>query len=477
MQKKGARWCDSGRAGADGRPWEYSDRKIVSQCRDPARWTYNGAVFEVKKAVQFFLQHKFVAALTVFSLSFSVRLAMLMYLGHIERRGTGEVDSIALALLSKHQFADPYAVATGPTAHTTPFYPLVVAGVYALFGHGNMGYLVRSLLVIGAYSLLYSSYIWLAHSFGFSKGVGLIAGFSAALLPVKRSAEVFRGWEEPYAAMGLAVLLLFTLRHWRAPCRKARMAVLLGVAWGAVFYISFSLAAVLAGVILMDAVVRPSWATVRDNALIVLAAVAVMSPWVIRNSVELHSLVLMRTAFGQNLWCSNNDHAHPSVELINADPIALGMYPYTSVQEALKVRQMGEAAYDRYDLQRALQWIRQNPRKFADLSLLRFLYFWGGPLEHPFELIVTTLYTLAGLLGLFVMKRYVGILQWQLWIATLVSFPAVYYFAQYATRYRTPIDWMIWLSAGQALIVITRRVWPDGVMAERTTSEPTISAP
>jgi hypothetical protein len=430
----------------------------------------------LRRTVQFFLEHKFVAALSVFCLSFAVRLAMLVYLGNIERRGTGEVDSVALALLSKHQFADPYFVATGPTAHTTPFYPMVVAGVYALFGHGSMGHLVRSLLVIGAYSLLYSSFIWLARNFGFSEGVGLIAGVSAALLPVKRSAEVFWGWEEPYAAMGLAVLLLLTLRHWRAPCRKARMALLLGVGWGAVFYISFSLAAVLAGVILMDFVMRPSWATVRDQALIVLAAVAVMSPWVIRNSVELHGLVLMRTAFGQNLWCSNNDRARPSVELINTDPIARGMYPYNSSQEALKVRQMGEAAYDRYDLQRALQWTRQNPRKFAHLSLLRFLYFWGGPFGHRFEHIVTTLYTLTGLLGLFFMKRYVGILQWQLWIATLVSFPTIYYFVQYVNRYRTPIDWMIWMSAGQALIVITRRVWPESVIAERTTSEPMILA-
>ena len=30
---------------------ERSDRKIVSQCRDQARWAYNGVIFEVKKEI------------------------------------------------------------------------------------------------------------------------------------------------------------------------------------------------------------------------------------------------------------------------------------------------------------------------------------------------------------------------------------------------------------------------------------------
>ena len=113
-----------------------------------------------------------------------------------------------------------------------------------------------------------------------------------------------------------------------------------------------------------------------------------------------------------------------------------------------KVRQMGEVAYDRYDLHLALQWIRQHPGKFATLSAWRFLYFWAGPPEHPYELIVTTSYTLAGLVGLFFMKRFVGSIQFQIWVTVLASFPLMYYFVQYVSRYRTPIDWMLWFSAG-----------------------------
>ena len=407
-----------------------------------------------RRLVEFLLAHKFVGALVVFWLSFVVRFAMLMYVGYSEQHGTGEVENIALALLRKHQFADPFAVPTGPTAHTTPFYPLLVAGVYALFGSGYAGYLVRALLDIGAYSFLYSLYIWLAPSFGFPEVAGLIAGVASALLPVKRSAEVFGGWEEPYAAMALAVLLLLTLKRWRAPHRETSMALWIGVGWGVAFYVSFSLLAILGGVILVDVFVRRSWITIRDNLCVVLAAMAVMSPWIIRNRVELHGWTLMRNGFGENLWCSNNDHAYPSIELINADPIARNMYPLYSRSEATKVRQMGELAYDRSELQMALQWIRQHPGKFASLSLRRFLYFWGGPLEHRYELIVTTSYTLAGLVGLLFIGRYVGTIQFQLWIAALISYPMTYYFVQYVNRYRTPIDWMLWLSAGLTFCVV-----------------------
>jgi hypothetical protein len=31
--------------------WEGSDKKIVSQCREHARWVYPGAVFEGKKEI------------------------------------------------------------------------------------------------------------------------------------------------------------------------------------------------------------------------------------------------------------------------------------------------------------------------------------------------------------------------------------------------------------------------------------------
>jgi hypothetical protein len=51
LQKQGAKWSDSHRARADGRPLGGHRQKIVSQCREQARWAYNGVVFGVKKEI------------------------------------------------------------------------------------------------------------------------------------------------------------------------------------------------------------------------------------------------------------------------------------------------------------------------------------------------------------------------------------------------------------------------------------------
>jgi hypothetical protein len=43
----------SGCAGEDGRPQGVLPMKIVSQCREQARWVYHGAIFKIKKKISF----------------------------------------------------------------------------------------------------------------------------------------------------------------------------------------------------------------------------------------------------------------------------------------------------------------------------------------------------------------------------------------------------------------------------------------
>ena len=64
-----------------------------------------------------------------------------------------------------------------------------------------------------------------------------------------------------------------------------------------------------------------------DNMLIVRTSMVLMSPWIICNCIETHGSVLMRDAFGVNIWCSNNDNAHVSAQLTNSDSIGRTTYP------------------------------------------------------------------------------------------------------------------------------------------------------
>jgi hypothetical protein len=360
-------------------------------------------------------------------------------------------------LVTKGQFADPYAVPTGPTAHTTPFFPVLLAGVYEVFGTGYRGNFVRCLLVISSYSLLYALYPTFASAFGFPIQAGLFAGFLSALLPTKRSAEVFRGWEEPYSALALAFLLYLTLQRTLSSRREVKSAILVGACWGAALYISFTLFAVFVGLALLDLARHRSLRVLRDVCVTSLALVAMISPWLLRNRVELQGWTLMRDNLGLELRYSNHDGAGPSSTLLNADPVSWDMHPSNSMREAQVVKDLGELNYNRRELHLALAWMSGHPGAFVRLSLKRFLYFWLGPPEHPFELVVTSCYTLLGFGGLAFVRKKVGPVQFRLWCAVLVFYPLLYYFVQYINRYRVPIDWMIWLSAGLLVSSVLER--------------------
>ena len=286
------------------------------------------------------------AFLLIFSLSFLVRSAILVNVPRPDLRQAGEAGQIAEALISKGQFADPYLVPTGPTAHSCPFFPMLLAGVFELFGKGDGGHFARCILNICACSLLYALLPTLARAFAFLYSAGLIAGFAAAVLPTKASAEVFRGWEEPYAALILALALLGTMRRWDSPRRSGASAVWLGLIWGAAFYVSVSLGSVLIGLVLVDLWRHRSVRTLRDAGIVLGVSFAVTIPWLLRNHQQLHGWTLMRDNLGLELRYSNHDHAGVSSEQLNADPASAEMHPGNSARAARIVRNLGEIEYN-----------------------------------------------------------------------------------------------------------------------------------
>jgi hypothetical protein len=414
------------------------------------------------RIIDYFDGHRAITFLAIFVLSLTVRTAILIHFrGDILQ--VGEEPKIAYALISKGEFADPYAVPTGPTAHSTPFFPVMLAGVYKLLGTGFAGQFGRCMLVVTGYSLLFALYPTFATAFGFPFEAGLIGGFFSALLPVRRSFEVFRGWEESYAAIALALILLFTLRRYQSGDRSPQKAILLGLCWGTAMYIGFSMFSILVGLLLVDVLLHRNLSALRDAVLVMLACFVAMGPWLLRNHHVLHGWTLMRSNFGMELRLANHDYAHPSAEQIYFDPAAMAAYghPGKSVEQATILGQMGEINYSHYCTRLALNWIAAHPGKFLWLTVQRTAFFWLGPLNHRFEAIVTSAYSLLGFAGLGFIGKRVGKIQFQIWCTVLFFYPLMYYFMVHTTRYRVQIDWMIWLSAGLAIQVLLERFSPS----------------
>jgi len=82
-------------------------------------------------------------------------------------RPFGEIGKVAVTLARTGQFANPYMIQTGATAHPTPVYTGLLALVYHTFGVTSAANYVRGLLAVLAFSALYAMLPWLGIQPGF----------------------------------------------------------------------------------------------------------------------------------------------------------------------------------------------------------------------------------------------------------------------------------------------------------------------
>ena len=77
-----------------------------------------------------------------------------------------ELGAIAISLMKTGQFADPYMISTGPTAHLPPIIPFIISMIYRWFGLTSTAGYASRLFAITMGSLLYAMLPWLSDRFG-----------------------------------------------------------------------------------------------------------------------------------------------------------------------------------------------------------------------------------------------------------------------------------------------------------------------
>ncbi len=393
--------------------------------------------------------------LLIFSLAAAVRFAILVTLPRSELTVVGEAESIARTLATQGRFADPFGVPTGASAHTPPFYPFLLSLVYRALGIGIAAEWVRCALGILAYSILYGLLPRISVLFGLSGGAGVVAGVGMAILPLRKSGEVSRTWEDPYAAIALAFLIIWTLRLKRQEAPSWRLAALYGIAWGALFHIAATPVVTFGGLAAYLLFSSPDrWRTARWLSIAIVLSMLMAVPWAVRNRRELGAWMFMRDNLGLALYSSNSDGAQPTV-LLNFRFHHFQGYPSLSRQDLERVLQLGELGYNREQLALAKAWIVAHPGRFAALTVMRAGQMWFGVFEEPRWLaLCIAVSAVLGLLGLgalwhaskFDQAVVIGIL----WL----TYPSVYFLFQYANRYRGVFDWSIALSMGFFLMSV-----------------------
>jgi MFS family permease len=325
----------------------------------------------------------------------------------------------------------------------TPGYPLILAGIYGIFGTGRIAeavtYTVSIVAASAVYALLPLLSIWL----GLPRRVGLAAAIIGAIMPVYLLNE-FRSGQYVFGALCLIGLTLLTV--WVSKTQKMltwRLGAIFGVAWGCALLVSPNL--LLIGLLWLFAAALHYRANAIRFGLVALGVtLAILSPWAIRNAIVLGSPIFTRSNLGLELWMSNNDISAPSY----GDNMAsyTRYQPFMNPTEANLDRRMGELAFMHQRLEWSRQWIERHPRRFATLTANRILLFWL-PFEYRVsQTIVVWGLTIGGLVGLaFAWTRHRA----AFWIlgAIWLGYPPVYYLVELTNPYRYPMYWSVLLLA------------------------------
>jgi hypothetical protein len=391
----------------------------------------------------------------IFAIAFLIRLAfIILFKTYIDPSRT-ELERTAFSLATTGVFGNPYAVTTGPTGHVAPGYTLILAGLFRVFGTGVAGEFVKQAASAAIASLIYALLPASASALMLDRRAGILAGLAGALYPARPIVEIKGDWETPYTALALIVLSALTVRLWTRGDLSMKQALLQGAAWGvSLLFVPALLALFLVLLAVGLLVHRRRSVRYATFATIQMAVVATcLAPWVIRNYYALGSPVVTRTNFGLELRISNNDDATPDQRVNYLAGVFAKYHPLLSTPEALKVRELGEIAYNKQASEEAKQWIRAHPKRFLELSLGRARCFWLY--DDPTSFVKTAFLgetVLLGFVGFAQLRRRERVAGTVVGLILLI-YPLPNYLVHVGLRQEYPIHWLMMLLA--AAFVLT----------------------
>jgi hypothetical protein len=384
----------------------------------------------------------------------------LIFVFHHYEIGRKEPLRIAISLAKHGEFADPYTLPTGPTAHSAPFYPAMASVLYGMWGDTQHADYARFTLNTLAASAEYALIPMVTVALGLGLGPGVLAGFGGALIPLQLWAECLGDFETTWVALFLEVATILFARWLRVPRPGWRGAAGWGALWGGGFLLAPSLLPVLVGFCAVGLWKRrPGFvAAVRWLGVLAVTTLLVMTPWLMRNYLRLGGFFFIRDNLGLELLVSNHDGALPSLDENIRTAFFKRNHPSGSGKAARELRSRGELAFERQSLSRALDWMSKNPGGLAALTLARVGTFWAPRVTRfRWAFVAAALAALASLVWLYRRSKFAAVA-----LATiLIGYSAIYYLVQNTLRYEHPLWWIeVVLIGWAAHTLFVRRVAP-----------------
>ncbi|MGE0608416.1 MAG: hypothetical protein AB7O62_15070 [Pirellulales bacterium] len=403
-----------------------------------------------------------------------------------------EHGEIARNLVQGRGFTVTYLGHEGPTSQQAPLYPLLLAGLYRVWGvESPAALLAMQLLQCLAGAGLALAVAWLGWSLlPLRPLVGWLAGWCAALYPTHI-------YMVTHIQVAVWAALLLTLTAAVAASNLRHRALLAGLLGGLLLLVEPILALalpILAWSMFPRADPRPDstdgrgfyrgWLmALRGPALFAAVSALVVAPWLWRNARVHGEFVFVKSSFGYALWQGNNaqswgtdkipkpaaatllaDHDgslrgvnaalwNARHETIYIDDLLLvpgGYREFAGLSEPARSRLLG---------QQAKRFIRENPGDYARLCAQRLRYFltWdetNPKAAHPLYRAATLAWLCLSLIGLCLAGRH-----WRaLWpgVGIFCAVALFHTLTIVSARFRIPVEPLTFVWMGIALAARSR---------------------
>jgi hypothetical protein len=364
--------------------------------------------------------------LLIFAAALAVRLAVMAHLlagfGAAAFLLNNECARIASALVHGAGYSSPWSgMPVAPTAQQPPLYPLLLAGVFRIFGAYTRSAAVAALTIN---ALAGAATAVLLRELGErcldDRRAAVAAAWIFALWPYEAVVGL-QLWNQALAALLLVGFLLLA-----AASLERRRSFGLGCYAGA--------ATLLNPALLPPFACAYSARRLTRRALLVMAGfLLVLAPWTARNLLVFGRFIPLRDNFGFELWVGNQEG------LPLRHPLDFrGDFPSADLRAA----GWNEIKFLDGKSRQARQYIQAHPDEFVRRCAWRVLEFWMTP--DP-----------ASWLGISLLAWAGAILAWprdRSFLLILAAFPLVYYLTHVWPNYRYPIEPIMILLAAYAVV-------------------------
>lgn len=309
--------------------------------------------------------------LGLFSVALAVRLLLTAVYSSRHTTVSGlELGTLADNLLAGRGFMwEFYGSDVARYSFFPPFYPAFLAFLKLVFGAGW----IPAMQIVQALASAATPVVVrrLAAHLGTGPRVAIAAGFAVAFWPplVIYSAAAYSLTFEALAVPAIVLLLVVAGKSGR-PADAARAGAVYGL-------LAYALPAFLGSLLFVPLGFRamgvPGKRANQQAAIALLVALAVISPWTVRNALIHHRFVPMATNIGFNYLGGQNPHSRPHINVLCPfDEIRW------SVIDRRALETMNEVDFDRMLLRQGLSFAVREPWLTARRSAVRLLYYWWG---------------------------------------------------------------------------------------------------